>query len=236
MPTIPRANTNLTTIMVAERMADRIIAGPDGAMWITASASNVVVRWSSKSYTTVVDPTMNGIAGIAAGADGNIWVANRGGNSILEIDPSTLHVTNHTDVHLNGVGAMTTGPDGNVWFTNSGSIGFIDTGAPTRVVAVSWGPTDTARVQQVGRYLGQSPQQVQKTGVFLMAFLLGFLAPAVTPVSSPPGGTAATYVTSWGPSETSALDTVRRRFALDDAGATRYSFGLLSFLLGLQGH
>ncbi len=109
--------------------------------------------------------------------------------------------------------------------------------AVPRKVAVSWTATEDARLQQIASYLGQTPQQAQKTAVYLVSYLLGF-APRGrlgTPIL-PPTGHSATYTTVWDPNEFSVIDTIMDKYTLNDDDATRFAVYLLDFLLGLGGH
>ena len=85
-------------------------------------------------------------------------------------------------------------------------------------------------------YLGETPEQTQKTAVYLLAFLIGFVPPTPIPQSLPAPGNAEIYVSVWDSSEYSIIDSVNAKFVLTDSESTRFSVNLFSFLLGLQGH
>jgi streptogramin lyase len=62
--------------------------------------------------------------GIAAGADGNLWVAETGINKIARVTPAGTI----TEFPVKGgmlPSAVTAGPDGNLWFAQRGGVGYI---------------------------------------------------------------------------------------------------------------
>ena len=62
--------------------------------------------------------------GIAAGADGNLWVAETGVNKIAQVTPTGTI----TEFPIKGgmlPSSVTAGPDGNVWFGQRGGVGSI---------------------------------------------------------------------------------------------------------------
>ena len=106
-----------------------------------------------------------------------------------------------------------------------------------RSVSVAWTPSENTRLLQIGAYLGQTPEEVQKSAVFLLSYLVGFLPAGTDPQTLPVSYTnGATYTSKWDQADSSVLHTVSTRFVIDDTDATRLSFWLLDFLLGLSGH
>ena len=104
-------------------------------------------------------------------------------------------------------------------------------------VPVSWSAADNARIQQLSTYLGQTPAQTQQTGVALLAFFTGLIqAPSLTPRTPTPVGSAATITSVWNTANLPLLRSVEWQYMTSDSDATRLSFYVLSFLLGLQGH
>ncbi len=62
--------------------------------------------------------------GIAAGTDGNLWVAETGVNKIARVTPTGAI----TEFPIKGgllPSAVTAGPDGNLWFAQRGGVGYI---------------------------------------------------------------------------------------------------------------
>ena len=73
--------------------------------------------------------------GIAAGADGNLWVAEPGVNKIARVTPTGTI----TEFPVPGgllPTAVTAGPDGNVWFAQRGGVGFITPAGKVKVYKV----------------------------------------------------------------------------------------------------
>ena len=105
----------------------------------------------------------------------------------------------------------------------------------TRTVTVSWDASESARLGQLAAHFGESPAATQKRSVYLLSFLLGFLPPTPQPQVLPPPGTTTTVVSVWDAGEFSVIDTVAKKYVLSDSDATRLSFSILSFLLGLGG-
>lgn len=71
-------------------------------------------------------------SGIAAGADGNLWVAQTGINAIARVTPAGAM----TEFALPGgalPSAVVAGPDGNIWFAQRGGVGSI---TPTGVATI----------------------------------------------------------------------------------------------------
>lgn len=62
--------------------------------------------------------------GIAAGADGNLWVAETGVNKIARVTPAG-EITEFPLASGSLPAAVAAGPDGNLWFAQRGGIGFI---------------------------------------------------------------------------------------------------------------
>ncbi len=96
-----------------------IASGPDGNLWFTNHANNLIgVVTPDGSITTHGDPTISGPEGIAAGPDGALWFTNATGNSIGRITVAGA-VTNFTDGTISGPEGIAAGPDGALWFTNA---------------------------------------------------------------------------------------------------------------------
>ncbi len=125
--------------------------------------------------------------------------------------------------------------------TGTGPISFVDRGAferqvvAPRVVTVTWSASENARLAQIGVDLNVPTAQVQKTSVYLLAFLVGFGSSTPTPVTLPPPNTGATYTDTWQPNEFSVIDGVKTKYVLDDIDATRFSVSIVDFLLSLSG-
>jgi virginiamycin B lyase len=111
-------------------------AGPDGNIWISLDIGGQLQRVTTagvalpafdlSSYGT------EGLVGIAAGSDGNMWVAQTGsiaGNSgLIRVTPAgvaTEFTAGFTPYY--GPWGVAAGPDGAIWFTVSDSVGRIAT-------------------------------------------------------------------------------------------------------------
>ena len=109
-----------------------IATGPDGALWTTL-LDNRIARVTTDhvlTYITVTDMsngTVN-LAGITAGPDGNMWVAEQGANNIDRITMDGV-VTRFpmSDGGLGAPAGIVTGPDGNLWFAATNGVGMITT-------------------------------------------------------------------------------------------------------------
>jgi virginiamycin B lyase len=92
-----------------------ISPGPDHAMWFTELAGHAVGRITPKgSVREFPVPGESGIAGIATGADGRLWITQ---NDLGQVRPmktdGTLGKIYPTRSYPFGI---TSGPDGNIWF------------------------------------------------------------------------------------------------------------------------
>jgi streptogramin lyase len=96
-------------------------SGPDGNVWFTSSASNVIsaINPTTGAISEFTIPTANADpCGITAGPDGNLWFVESAGK-IASVNPTTDAITEYP-VGYGGYG-ITTGPDGNLWFTDPGT-------------------------------------------------------------------------------------------------------------------
>jgi streptogramin lyase len=115
-----------------------IIVGPDNALWFNEFVTNKIGRITTDvfdvptntAFQEIVLPNSgvstitNSPYGLALGADGNIWFADRGLGSIdrLLINSSGTNVTQFFPPSTNsGPSRLTTGPDGNMWFAEAGA-------------------------------------------------------------------------------------------------------------------
>ena len=102
-----------------------ITVGPDNKIWFTCKdAAGAVCRMSpANPADTQGDGGYNVMtpAGIAAGADGKIWMGDQAGK-VVRIDPATMNEETVSDIDLTGfnVRNLAPGPDGNVWVTDFG--------------------------------------------------------------------------------------------------------------------
>ena len=110
------AATGAITKRIDPGSAPASLAAGQGAVWITDSEADNVVRVDPMGLTNTIDvghqPT-----GIAVGADG-VWVADTGDNTVVRIDPETQAVT--TTIHVGNEPRGVAVGAGSVWVANSG--------------------------------------------------------------------------------------------------------------------
>ncbi len=146
-------------IPTANSLPRHITLGPDGNMWFTESASNVIGRVDPRgNITEFVVPTSSQPDDIVSGPDGALWFtetvgpdgalwfAEQNGNQIGRIATSG-NITEFGPA--SGPERITMGPDGNLWFTElfNNAIGRID---PTTGVITEFPlPTSNAQPQDI---------------------------------------------------------------------------------------
>lgn len=102
-----------------------IVAAPDGNLWFSqghpSAPQGEVGRITPKGVITLFPfPAGGRPGGMAVGADGNVWVADGGGNAIVRISPTggirpfALPRRNSQPYEI------TAGKDGRMWFTEGG--------------------------------------------------------------------------------------------------------------------
>jgi YVTN family beta-propeller protein len=120
-----------------------VAISPDGAVWLTDSEADVVVRRDPTGLLKSI-PVGNTPTAIAAGA-GAVWVVDSLDNTVVRIDQSSESVTNTFSVGDSPAGIAV--GDGSVWVANAGD------GTVTRLDAT------TGRVQAT-IHVGGSPAAV----------------------------------------------------------------------------
>lgn len=99
---------------------NKLVAGPDGNMWVTVSnGANDVARISPAGKVDQFELTgVEGATGIAVGPGGTMWVTtNKGVASFTVNDPKGTSVA--TDLALTNAEAIVAGPDGQMWVAAS---------------------------------------------------------------------------------------------------------------------
>ncbi|HTZ55059.1 MAG TPA: hypothetical protein VMB20_08330 [Candidatus Acidoferrum sp.] len=102
-----------------------IIAGSDGAMWITDQNLEGVDRLATVGTPVVAQyalPSSGSPVGITTDSTGQLWVANSGPNSIWTLDTGGMFA-NPVASPSGQPYAITVGPDGAIWFTEGAYIG-----------------------------------------------------------------------------------------------------------------
>jgi streptogramin lyase len=113
----------LTEFPVTSGSPAAITVGPDGNIWFTVPAANVIGRITLAGAVT--EFPLGGISrlpySIAAGPDGNLWFTERARAWIgrMGIDGVLNNEYDVSSVFGGGPVDITTGPDGNLWFTES---------------------------------------------------------------------------------------------------------------------
>lgn len=101
-------------------------------IWFTASRAGAVGRLDSRTGRTQTIPLGRGSSprGIAVGPDGALWVADRGRNAILQVNPATGQVQPVTLPEAAGraeLASVRFDGDGRLWFTGQrGVVGALD--------------------------------------------------------------------------------------------------------------
>jgi YVTN family beta-propeller protein len=120
-----------------------IAVGGDGAIWLTDTEANNVIRVDPTGVPTPT-PVGNGPTGIAVG-ESDVWVADSLDDTVKRIDPATHSVTTTIQVGRSPAGVAV--GDGSVWVANSGD------GTVTRIDPRTNKPLATITV-------GGSPQAI----------------------------------------------------------------------------
>jgi lysophospholipase L1-like esterase len=105
-------------------------------------------------------------------------------------------------------------------------------------VTTNWTTAEQPRVLQSATYLGQAPEQLQKSGVELLAYLLASAhpRPAPSPIVPPPSTGPVAYSTTWTGADVALLKSVEAQYTLTAPQAQKFSVVFISFLLALGGH
>lgn len=102
---------------------NKIVAGPDGNVWLTVGGGNDVAKVTPSGQVEEFDlPGISGTNGIAAGPDGNLWVPTI--NAVTRFAPGDPVGSAQTfTVNLiNNDGQIVTGPDGLLWVASQNSV------------------------------------------------------------------------------------------------------------------
>jgi virginiamycin B lyase len=122
MAPVPLSVAGTPLNYVRSRIPMTIVAGPDGALWFTESANNVIGRITTGGTVSEYNiPTPNSHPlGIANGPDGALWFTETGGKiGRITTDGSVIEYTVSTP--KSSPTAIVLGPGGALWFTDWGS-------------------------------------------------------------------------------------------------------------------
>jgi hypothetical protein len=102
---------------------NKIVAGPDGNMWVTLAVGKDVARITPAGQVQEFELTeVEGAQGIAVGPDGNLWVP--GTNKVTKFSPGDPEGTDQTFtvLSINSGGQIVAGPDGLMWVASNNSL------------------------------------------------------------------------------------------------------------------
>lgn len=103
---------------------NKIVAGPDGNMWVTLSAGKDVARISPDGQIQEfeIEGVEHDAQGIAPGPDGNLWVPTI--NKVAKFNPSSPEDTDQsfTIATIAGDGQIVAGPDGFMWVVSKDNV------------------------------------------------------------------------------------------------------------------
>lgn len=103
---------------------NKIVAGPDGNMWVTLSGGKDVARISPDGQIQEFD--LEGVEhdaeGIAPGPDGDLWVPTT--NEVTRFNPGNPEGSDDafTMLTINSGGQIVAGPDGDMWVASNNSL------------------------------------------------------------------------------------------------------------------
>jgi virginiamycin B lyase len=111
---------------------NKIVAGPDGNMWVTLSVGKDVARISPDGQIQgfEIEGVEHDAEGIAPGPDGNLWVPTI--NEVTKFSPGNPEGTDQAFT-LNKIaasGQIVAGPDGNMWVASNNSLVHFNPGNP----------------------------------------------------------------------------------------------------------
>ncbi|HYQ79201.1 MAG TPA: hypothetical protein VEP91_08885 [Solirubrobacterales bacterium] len=111
---------------------NKIVAGPDGNMWVTLGAGKDVARIAPDGQIQEFDleGVENDAEGIAPGPDGNLWVPTI--NEVTRFSPGDPEGTDKAFT-LTGIaagGQIVAGPDDNMWVASNNSLVHFSPGDP----------------------------------------------------------------------------------------------------------
>ena len=106
-------------------------------------------------------------------------------------------------------------------------------------VTTRWTTAELPRVLQSAAYLNQTPEQLQKTGVAVIAYLLAISQPRPAPapmVPPPPSTGPVAYTTTWTASDVGLLRDVEAQYSITAEQAQKVGVQVVNYLLAIGGH
>ena len=100
----------------------------------------------------------------------------------------------------------------------------------------NWTDAELPAFQNATTKLGQTPQELQKSGVGLFEFLLAISNPRPAPENATAPSTSGpnAYTTTWSPSDISWLWDVQAQYGLNARQAQKFGVFLIEFLLAIS--
>jgi hypothetical protein len=143
---------------------------------------------------------------------------------------------------ISGPVGIATGAEGALWWriTTSGTASTytgVGIGYPD-AVTTRWSEAEQGRVLRAAAYLDQTPEQLQKTGVQLISYVLASVQPrpASAPMVPPPASTGpVAYTTTWSASDVAVLREVEAQYSLTAEQAQKLGVQVVSFFLATAG-
>jgi hypothetical protein len=106
-------------------------------------------------------------------------------------------------------------------------------------VTTRWTDAERPRVLQSAAYMHQTPDELQRTGVLVVAYILARTQPrpAPAPIVPPPPSTGpVAYTTTWTASDVGTLRDIEAQYSLTAEQAQKFGVQVVSYLLALGGH
>lgn len=127
-------------------------------------------------------------------------------------------------------------PEAGKTWTDSGTR--VCNSAATVAYTTTWTAEEAPRVFHTAAYLGKTPEEVQKTSVELLEYLLLIANPRPAPSKPTPPSLTGTvrYTTTWGPGEIGFLRDVQAQYSMTPEQTQKFATQFVSFLLALGGH
>jgi virginiamycin B lyase len=191
---------------------NKIVAGPDGNMWVTLAANKDVARITPSGEVQGFD--LDGVdfdaEGIAPGPDGNLWVPTI--NEVTRFSPGDPEGTDKAFT-LGGIGAssqIVAGPDGRMWVASNNSLLSFDVGDPagTEVATLIEGGLSPKDVDVAGSLIAVADFNNTRVATFTTAGAQANYALKGSPqgVAGGPGGQIAFSQQSVEPEEVGRID------------------------------
>lgn len=140
----------------------KIVAGPDGNMWVTITgATNNVAKITPAGGVEEFALGLQNVEGIAAGREGKLWVT--GTNTLASFSPSDPKgtVSETTIISIAGNSPIVVGPDGNLWVATKDTVLRIPPGNPKASTPFAVAGLDPKDIDVAGSLLAVSDASVK---------------------------------------------------------------------------